>query len=84
MKHVNPKKPVYVPNHQSVCIPKEAAQHVYEAVKQNTPVTPFHVKTVHETNMLKPDKPCKAVSPVDPLLVRPDHAHSLTEPANPY
>ena len=39
------KKPQYTHKHDKVCLSPEAAQHVYQAVQNNQPVTHMHIKT---------------------------------------
>ena len=38
------KKPQYIHKHDKVCLSSEAVQHVYQAVQNNQPVVPIHIK----------------------------------------
>ena len=41
------QQPKYIPEHEQLCLSRKAAQHVYEAVLNNKPVTPLYLKTEH-------------------------------------
>ena len=38
---------MYIPEHEELCLSREAAQHVYEAVLNDKPVNPLYLQTEH-------------------------------------